>query len=169
MSEENGSSRQDDIEKLWELIKTVKVGMLTTVSGDNGELRSRPMATQEVEFDGDLWFMTNIESHKTHEIDRDHHVNISYVDTSNNRYISVSGTARVIQDQKKIKSLWSPLYKAWFPKGVDDPAIALLRVQVDAAEYWDGPSSTIIQLVGFVKALATGQPYEGAEHEKIAL
>jgi general stress protein 26 len=168
VSNEN-DNRPDDVKQLWELIKSTKVGMMTTVASGNGDLRSRPMATQEIEFDGDLWFLTNIDSHKAHEIENDHRVNISYVDTTNNRYISVSGTARILRDEKKIHELWSPWYKAWFPKGVDDPAIALLRVQVDGAEYWNGPSSTIVQLAGFVKALATGEQFKGGDHEKIAL
>jgi general stress protein 26 len=151
------------------LIKDIKVGMLTTITDSDGHLRSRPMATQEVEFDGDLWFMTSIDSPKSHEVEKDHHVNVSYVDTSNSRYVSVSGTARMLQDRTKIKELWSPLYKAFFPKGLDDPSIALVRVQVESAEYWDGPSSTIVQVVGFVKALTTGERYEGTEHEKISL
>ncbi|MEO8132148.1 MAG: pyridoxamine 5'-phosphate oxidase family protein [Bryobacteraceae bacterium] len=169
MTTENGASRQDAIKKLRELIKDLRVGMLTTVTEEDGTLRSRPMATQEAEFDGDLWFLTSIDSAKSHEIDKDHRVNVSYADAGANRFVSVSGTARVFRDEKKIKSLWSPLYKAWFPKGVSDPSIALLRVQVDDAEYWDGPSSTFVQIVGFVKALATGTQYEGANHEKVAL
>ncbi len=169
MSTENGNSHQDVVKKLGELIKATKVGMLTTVADEQGTLRSRPMATQQVEFDGDLWFLTSIDSAKANEIEKDHRVNISYADSSDNRYISVSGTARVFRDQKKIKSLWSAWYKAWFPKGIDDPSIAVLRVQVDSAEYWDGPSSSIVQLAGFVKALATGEQYKGGEHEKVSL
>jgi len=168
VSAENGNSHQDDVRKLGEMIKSIKVGMLTTVDQD-GRLHSRPMATQEVEFDGDLWFMMSCESPKADEIEKDHQVNVSYVDSSNNRYISVSGTGRILKDEKKIKKLWSPAYKAWFPQGLDDPTIALLRVQVDNAEFWDGPSSKIVQLMGFVKAMATGEPYKGGEHEKFAL
>ena len=169
MTTERGHSRQDVIQRLGELIKATKVGMLTTVADEEGTLRSRPMATQQVEFDGDLWFLTSTGAAIANEIERDHRVNVSYADASENRYISVSGTARVLRDQKKIKSLWSPWNKVWFPKGVDDPSIALLRVQVDSAEYWDGPSSTVVQLAGFVKALATGEPFKGGEHEKISL
>jgi len=168
VSTENGNTHKDDVKKLGELIKSISIGMLTTI-GDDGVLRSRPMATQQVEFDGDLWFLTSSESHKAGEIDKEHQVNVSYADPGENRYISVSGTARMIHDEKKIKQLWNPFYKAWFPKGLDDPSITLLRVQVDSAEYWDSPSSTIVHLVGFVKALATGQQYSGGEHEKLAL
>ena len=169
MKIEKSSSHQDVVRKLGELIKSTKVGMLTTVADKDGTLRSRPMATQHVEFDGDLWFLTSLDSPIASEIENDHRVNISYSDPGENHYISVSGTARLLRDEKKIKSLWSPWYKVWFPKGLDDPSIALLRVQVDSAEYWDGPSSTIVQLAGFVKSLATGEEFKGGEHRKISL
>src|SRR5438552_2565870 len=108
------------IEKLAELIKGIRIAMLTTTDAD-GSLHSRPMATQEAPFDGELWFLTGQRSHKVQEIDRDHHVSLSYADPGDNCYVSVTGTARLVKDRKKAEELWNPLYKAWFPKGLDDP------------------------------------------------
>ena len=157
---------ENDVQKLAKLIKGIKVAMLTTQEAD-GTLRSRPMATQDAEFDGTLWFFTQASSHKVDEIDREHNVNVSYADESDNRYVSVSGRARLVRDRAKIDELWSPILKAWFPKGKDDPEIALLRVDVEKAEYWDAPSSTLVKLVGFAKAMVTGQPYKPGENKKI--
>jgi general stress protein 26 len=144
--------------------------MLTTVEAD-GCLRSRPMATQDTAFDGTLWFFTRVDTAKVHEIERDRHVNLSFANPSDEVYVSVSGTARVVRDQAKAKELWNPLYKAWFPQGVDDPELSLLRVEVEKAEYWDSPSSAVVQLIGFAKAIATGKTYaeEGTDHEKITI
>ncbi|HYP06225.1 MAG TPA: pyridoxamine 5'-phosphate oxidase family protein [Bryobacteraceae bacterium] len=163
-------SGNGDIQKLGELIKGIPIAMLTTVD-DEGCLRSRPMANQDEAFDGTLWFFTEADSTKVHELERDRHVNLSYADASDNRYVSVSGTASVVRDRAKMKELWSPLHKAWFPKGLEDPNIALLRVEVEKAEYWDSPSSAVVRLFGFAKALATGKRYgeEGADHEKLRL
>jgi hypothetical protein len=61
------------------------------------------------------------------------------------------------------------MYRAWFPDGLDDPDLALLKVTVEQAEYWDSSSSMMVHLAGFVKALATGQPYAAGENEKIDL
>ena len=164
------NTNTENVQKLAKLIKDVRVAMLTTVEAD-GCLRSRPMATQESEFDGTLWFFTWVDTAKVHEIDRDHHVNLSYANPSDQVYVSVSGMARLVRDQAKAKELWNPLHKAWFPKGLDDPNLGLLRVDVDKAEYWDSPSSAVVQLIGFTKAIATGKSYaeEGTEHEKITL
>jgi len=157
---------ENDIAKLAKLVKGIKVAMLTTQEGD-GTLRSRPMATQEAEFDGTLWFFTEASSHKVDEIDREHNVNLSYADESDNRYVSVSGRARLVRERAKIDELWSPILKAWFPRGKEDPEIVLLRVDVEKAEYWDAPSSTLVKLVGFAKAMVTGQPYVPGENKKI--
>ncbi len=158
----------DDVRKLGDLIKDIRIAMLTTVD-TQGRLHSRPMATQSGDFDGTLWFMTELSSGKVHELERDQHVNLSYASDKENRYVSVSGMASVSRDRAKINDLWTPLHKAWFPNGPDDPNIALLRVEVDHAEYWDSPSSAVVRLIGFAKAIVTGKPYgeEGTDHEKV--
>jgi general stress protein 26 len=151
----------DDVKKLAKLIKGIDVAMMTT-EDDDGTLRSRPMQTQQTEFGGTLWFFTQASSHKVHEIDREHRVNLSYADSAGNRYVSVSGLATLVRDRAKIDEMWSPALKAWFPDGRDDPEVALLRVDVSRAEYWDAPSSKLVKLVGFTKALLTGKEYQPA-------
>ena len=159
--------RQESIKKLGALIKDVRIAMLTTI--DWGVLRSRPMATQETEFDGTLWFMTSSDTHKKDEIEKDPRVNVSYAAPSSNTYVSVSGRTEIVNDRKKIEDLWSPLYKAWFPKGLDDPTICLLKVTVEQAEYWDSASSTLVQIAGFLKAIVTGERADGGDHGKVNL
>ncbi len=148
--------RQDHIKKLHDMIKDIKFAMLTTVEED-GTLRSRPMATQEFEFDGDLWFFTSADATKVNEVQHESHVNVSYSEPKDQKYVSVSGTAQLIRDKSKIEELWNPLFKAWFPEGLHDPQLALLKISVDKAEYWDSPSSKVVRLLGFAKALATGK------------
>lgn len=158
----------DAVNKLGKLIKDIRIAMLTTLLPD-GSLRGRPMATQGAEFDGDLWFFTSSASHKVDEIEDDQHVHLSYMEPDENRYVSVSGTATIVRDREKAEALWTPAMKAWFPDGLDDADLALLRVRVTGAEYWDSPSNTVIHIVGFVKAGATGERYEPGENEKLAL
>lgn len=153
----------DDIRKLASLIKDIRIAMMTTV-GEAGMLHSRPMAAQQEDFDGELWFFTSSQSHKVEELRRNSRVNISYQDIDHQRYVSVSGTASVVRNRSKFKELWSPAYRAWFPQGIDDPELILLRVDVEQAEYWDSPSSAVVRLVGFLKAVTSGTRYEGGEH-----
>ncbi len=157
------------VTKLRELIQGIRIAMLTTV-GPDGALFSRPMATQQLPFDGTLWFFTAADSGKTDDIAHEHHVNVSYSDPSDSRYISVSGLAAVVHDREKARLLWSPIVKAWFPGGVDDPNLALLRVNVQSAEYWDAPQGKMVQLFSIAKAAVTGTtPKNIGEHAKLDL
>jgi general stress protein 26 len=165
---ENTKTREEAIEKLGQLIEEIDFAMLTTVDTD-GVLRSRPMSTQKAEFDGTLWFFTSDKTHKVEEIERDNRVNASYAKPEDNVYVSVSGTSSIVKDKAKMEELWNPILKAWFPDGLETPGICLLKVDVEQAEYWDSPSSTLVQVVGFVKALVTGQRADGGENEKINL
>ena len=158
-------NREESIKKIQELTEGIDFCMLTTM--DNGDLRSRPMSTQE--FDGDLWFFTSDNTHKIEEIEKDNRVNAAYSNPDDNVYLSISGRAEVVKDRAKIEELWSPVLKAWFPEGLDDPHLCLLKIQVEQAEYWDAPNSTIVQLFGMVKAIATGQEADYGENKKIEL
>jgi general stress protein 26 len=156
------------ISVLLDKIKDVKIAMLTTIDQD-GALHSRPMATLKAEEDGELWFFTGASSPKVAEVKDDQRVNLSYADPGDTLFVSVSGTAQLVRDPAKAKELWSPLMKAWFPEGLDDPNLGLLRVKIEKAEYWDGPSSKMVQLAGFLKAIVTGKRYDQGENEKVEL
>jgi general stress protein 26 len=157
------------IDKFQALIKDVRMAMLTTVASD-GSLRSRPMATLSSKFDGDLWFFTADDSPKVDEIVDENHVAVAYSSPQKEEYVSVSGLASIVRDRERARALWTPFAKAWFPGGIDDPHLALLRVKVRAIEYWDSPSSKMVQLYGLAKAILTGEkPKNLGEHEKINL
>jgi general stress protein 26 len=156
--------RDQDIAKLAGMIKDIQFAMLTTRAAD-GTLRSRPMTTRSEDFDGTLWFLTGERTHKTSEIALHPDVNLAYVKVDDNAYVSVSGRAQVLDDRERARALWNPAYRAWFPGGVDDPDLRVLRVDVTGAEYWDSPSSTVVQALGFAKAIFTGQRYEPGEGE----
>jgi len=169
MDNQTKNNSNEELKKLGEKIKDIRIAMLTTLE-DDGSLRSRPMATQQTEFDGTLWFFTKDNSPKVAEVAHDQHVNLSYAKPDDELYISISGTARIVRDKQKVKELWNPFVKAWFPKGPEDPELVLLRVDPGQAEYWDSPSGTMVQLYGLVKAVVTGKPpTEATEHKKVSL
>ncbi len=157
--------RQAAIQKLQELIRDIRVAMLTTVLPD-GSLRSRPMETARAHFDGDLWFFTEADAPKVAELAQNPHVNLSYAQPDDDRYVSISGTGQIVRDRKRIEVLWNPLLKQWFPQGLDDPQLALLQVNVEQAEFWDAPSNAMVQLGGLVKSVLAGRP-QHSPHEKI--
>src|SRR5262245_56517082 len=161
------SSHDESVRKLARLIKGIKVAMLTTV--DDGTLRSRPMVAQEAEFDGVLWFFTRASAPKVGEVQREQQVNVSYASPGEQRYVSVSGKATLVRDPQKARELWTLACKAWFPEGLDDPELALLRVDPERAEYWDVNSGAMAQITGLLRAVFIGQPVNPEEHEKLDL
>jgi general stress protein 26 len=160
--------RAKAIQEISKKIKGIRTAMLTTVD-ESGKLVSRPMATQDVEFDGDIWFFTYADAPKVGNIQRDQQVNLAYVKEDDNRYVSLTGTARLVRDRAKIEQYWKPFLQAWFPKGKDDPNLALLTVTVQSAEYWDGPGNFIGQALVLAKDVITGDHSPGGENEKIEL
>lgn len=154
--------------KIGELIKDVRICMLTTVA-DDGTLDSRQMATQETEFDGTVWFLTRHESGKVAEIRHDAHVGLVYSDPSNHNYVAAKGRAEVSQNRNKIHDLWNPMFKAWFPEGEEDPSIAVLKVKIDEAQYWEASSSRIIFGIRYLAAAVTGGKVSVGETGKVSL
>jgi general stress protein 26 len=158
---------EENVRKLREMIKGIEVAMLTTVQ-DDGSLRSCPMATQKVEFFGDLYFFTKLSALKIEEVERDHQVSISYASPENQRYISMSGVARVLRDRAKMEELWFADLEPWFPAGLEDPELALLWISIMQGEYWEGPFGTLVYLPQ-VKKMAAGMEVERDENEKLEL
>lgn len=151
-----------DLERLASMISDISFTMLTTVSAD-GSIHSRPMATQEIDtdnFDGILWFFSKRDSHKNHCIENDQHVNLAYADLEKNRYVSISGRATINQDKMKMRELWRPAYKSWFPDGLNDPDLTLIGVRIESAEIWDSPQSKMVHMMGVVKSAVTGKPLD---------
>ncbi|HEY9631433.1 MAG TPA: pyridoxamine 5'-phosphate oxidase family protein [Coleofasciculaceae cyanobacterium] len=159
----------DQVTKLRELVKEIDFCMLTTIA-ESGSLHSRPMSVNgEMEANGDLWFFTYADTAKVTEIDQVDQVNVSFSDPAKQRYVSLSGTAHTIRDRAKMQELWKPELKAWFPHELDEPEIALLKVTVETAEYWDAPASWVAKTIGFIKAATTGQSAKGGENAKLNL
>jgi general stress protein 26 len=161
-------SQSEAIEKIWSLIKDIHVAMLTTTD-PNGSLYSRPMATQQDHFTGELFYLTRAHSGKVDEI-RDHaNVNLTYVDTRHSTFVSLSGSASLSRDRTRINELWHPSLKAWFPNGEDDPEVTVLTVRVEEAEYWDAPSSAIVRNIRILERALRGGEGKMGDHARVPI
>lgn len=167
-TEQKREPKNADEKKIMEMVKAAKVAMFTTINGD-GTLASRPMVAQQMDEEGLIWFFTSRESGKIEDLHKHPQVNVAYSDVDNNQYVSLSGRGKLVRDKAKIKELWDPTMKAWFPNGEDDPDVALISVKPDTAEYWDSTSSKFVQLIGFAKAILTGEKYNAQDHKKVNL
>ena len=163
-------TRAESLEKLADLIKDIRFAMLVTHDTTIGSLRGRPMATVNKDVaDGKIYFFTSKDEPKVMEAMRDPGVCLAYADPGSNNYVSVSGSATLSTDRALLEKFYNPFVKAWFPEGLDDPTISLLIIDIEHAEYWDSPSSTLIQLYGLAKVMLTGTPPDGGENEKVTL
>lgn len=147
---------EEQVARLAKLMSGIRVSLFTTTDVD-GRMMSRPMAVQEVEFDGDQWFFTKVGGRKAEQIARDPRVNVSL--SSKSSWISVTGKAELVRDTEKAKQLWNAGIEAWFPNGPEDPEIVLVKVSADGAEYWDTPGAGVVSVLSFIKAHVTGKPY----------
>ncbi len=158
----------EGLKKIGSLIGDHNIVMLVTTAID-GTFESRPMAVHIRDFDGTVWFLTPKESVKVQEIHADSHATLIFSDPSNAKYVSAKGRAYINRDRGKIHELWNPMYKAWFPAGEDDPNIAVLRVDITEADYWEASSSRIVRSIKYLAAAATGGSVDVGEAGKIVL
>jgi general stress protein 26 len=157
---------RDEVRTVAGLLGDQRIGMLTTTD-PSGTLTSRPMALQEVEFDGDLWFVAERGSRKVAHVAAHPQVNVTV--GSGSTWGSLTGRASVVDDAGRKRELWNTGVAAWLPQGPDDPSVVLLRVEGESAEYWDTPGGRVATALSFAKAKLTGQRYDGGENETVRL
>lgn len=161
------------IEELYDLIEGIEIAMFTTRRPD-GSLVSRPMATQHHAEGADLWFVTDLTTHKLEELRFDSHVNISYYKDRTREWVSVSGTARVSQEREKIRQLWRPDWKAWFSGDgehsgtAEDPRIALILVDADSVIYMVQNKPTPLVLFEVARGIMTGKTPDVGDVRRIS-
>jgi general stress protein 26 len=166
--EKTTNSTATNIQLLNKMINEVNVCMFTT-SDDHGKISSRPMGTVHVDDDANIWFFTNEFSEKIQEVSKDNSVHLIYAHPGKNIYVNIKGSCNIIIDKSKMKDLWNPLMKAWFPAGLDDPKLCLLKVVSEEAFYWNSSANKMIVFANMLKAIAKGEKYADGEMGKIKL
>ncbi|GAA1337783.1 pyridoxamine 5'-phosphate oxidase family protein [Arthrobacter roseus] len=145
-------SSPNGLKEVADLLEDAKIGVLTTTSAE-GHLVSRPLALQETEFDGELWFFTQDPSPKADEIRGNPEVNVAV--HSKDGWVSIAGSAELVHDRAKIDELWSSSVAAWFENGKDDPTVSLIRVDAHTAEYWTSDAPKAVNMFKIAKAAVT--------------
>ena len=159
------TEQNESVDKLIDLVKDAKICMLITHTGD---LSGRPMGINKIDEDGTMWFFSKATSEKVDELEDNSKVSVVIISEKNNTYLMINGTGRLSHDKGKMKELWNPSMKAWFPDGVNDPNMVLIKVVPHEANYWDNSSSKMVVLFNMLKSMVTGK-YDEGEHGKIVL
>ena len=151
-------------DRAWEVIEKVAVAMLTTRTS-NGELRSRPVEARPNRDEGCLYIVTDLRSAKEHEIERDPHIGLTFIDQQSNAYLAIAGRATVITDRTTIKHYWRSTDSMWW-EGPADPNVCVVRAELTSGSIWDGPSSKAVEVFEFIKAKITGEEPNLGENRK---
>lgn len=157
-----------DIQHLAELIRGIRIAILTTVCAD-GSLRSRPMAALESEFDGTLWFFTRVDSAEVDKAAVEGQVSVSYSDPAGNRFISISGCAAVDLDPQRMEKLWNTDLAQWFPSGIEEAQRGLLRIAADKWESWETESGAMMHHKGSLTIAPAEFEHEHNDHRRLDL
>ena len=152
--EDHVKNLQNDeaIEKIKELAEKADTCLFCTNIKTGQAFSTRPMSVQEVDDDGNLWFLSDKESNKNMEVKDDDHVQLLFSSSSHAGFLNVFGKASILYDKEKIEQLWKPLIKTWFQGGKDDPHISVIKVQPIEGYYWDTKHG---KMVAFFKMLAS--------------
>jgi len=161
--EDTGKTDAEMIDRVWELADKIRICMLTTWDGKRQ--RSRPLYSHPDRKKDIIQFLVDEHGAKTWQVDQFPWVSLSYVDTSGNKYVALTGKAKITNDRKMIKKLWSDFNKAWWDSE-DDPAIRLLTIEPDDAEIWDSPNKLVAGLKMLAAAVTGAKPRYG-DHAKV--
>lgn len=159
MGEVKNLISKEAIEKLKKLAMDADITMFAT-NLKQSPVTVRPMSTQQVDEDGNLWFLSRNDSNKNREIAQDNRVQLFYSNKGDSEYLSVYGMAEILRNKKKIEELWNPIIKAWFNEGKDDPSITLLKVIPQDVYYWDTKQNKLVTLIKLAYGAVTGKPVD---------
>lgn len=156
----------EGIAKLKELVDHNSICMFTS-NVDEVPLPTRPMTTQEVDDEGNFWFFSSKVSHKNDEISSDSRVQLLFANTSESEFLTVYGKASIIEDRRKVEELWSPLVKAWFQEGKDDPDLTLIKVTPETAYYWEPKQNKMVTLFKMAASAVSGKQMDIGKQGRI--
>jgi general stress protein 26 len=143
------------IDKMGKLIKAAETCFFcTTVQG--GQVDARPMSVLDVDEQGNLWFMSAIDSHKNQELRDNPAVRLFFQGSPHSEFLHLEGTASVSQDKAKIRELWKFVLKTWFTEGEDDPRITVIKVAPSHGYYWDNKHGNAVAGVKMLIGAAAG-------------
>jgi general stress protein 26 len=158
---------EPSIERFKSLISGVHRVMLTSQASD-GRLYSRPMIVDGDDFDGSLYFFTDLNSHITDQVLADPKVSISWLNPVTNLHVAASGTARLTRISKEMQEHWKDEYLAWLPNGHLSGRLTMLSVDIEHAEYWDVTSNTLVRLLDRLSEVVGTPVHPEMTHETIS-
>jgi general stress protein 26 len=155
------------IERIREVVKKTESCFFCTAVSVGGSGATRPMAVQQVDDAGTLWFLSASDSHKNDELKQNPAVRLFFQGSEHSGFLTLTGTARVTNDKAKIKALWEPLLKTWFTGGEDDPRITAIGVSPSGGYYWDNKHGNAVAGIKMLVGAAIGKTLDDSIEGKL--
>ena len=156
---------EEDAERVWALIKDLPVAMVVTHNGRGQEMRARPMAAHPAQEESAIYFLTDADSPKASEVEGDNTICLAFADNKNQKYVSITGRADVIEDKTRIGQLYSIYDRAFWPDE-NDPRIRILQVVPETAEFWEG-AGRVVTALKLIAASVSGERTQIGKNEKV--
>lgn len=126
-------------EKIRHLIDHTPNCFFVTRTSYPGSTNARPMAVQDLDSEGNLWFISSSDTHKDRELQNNPEVYLYFQSSTSTggEFLEVLGRASISHDQQRIEQLWKPEFNAWFEMGKEDPKVSVIKVTPHEGHYWD--------------------------------
>ena len=160
-------SHATELDRVWEIIQKVGICMLSTRF--EGGLRARPLEARPDRGHDRLLFVTDVHSAKRDEVERWPDIGLVFISPTDKAYLSISGTAHIVDDPILRTAAWRKNDVVWWPGGPHDPDVCVLVVEPAIAELWDGPSNSALATYQFAKARVTGTQPDLGENRKVSV
>jgi general stress protein 26 len=154
-------------DRVWALIEEIQIAMVATHDGHGDCLRARPMAAHPAREENAIYFLTDVDAGKVDEVSQNDNVCLAFADQKGRRYVSVTGQAKLSNDRDRIKELWSVADQAFW-RDENDPAIRVLRVAPNAAEFWESGGDVLNYVKIIISRVTGGEPHLH-DNEKVML
>lgn len=161
--------RKEAVEKLKEMVDKIDIGMMCSFPADSDYPHSIPMSRQEVDEEGNIWFIFSSESDTHQHLSRNPRVSLLYAHVGDYNFLSVNGTAEISRDPERVDKYWNKMIEAWFEKGKEDPRIRVLKVTPGEAHYWDNKSNKLVTLLKVAASAISGQQLDIGREGKLNL
>jgi general stress protein 26 len=158
---------KEAIEKMREIIDKAQTCFFCTSSTNGTQKAVRPMSVQQLDDEGNLWFLSANDSHTNSEIATDNTVQLLFQASAHSGFLTIGGKATISTDKQKIKELWEPVIKTWFTGGVDDPRITVIKVIPQTGYYWDNKHGNMVAGIKMLIGAATGKTLDDSIEGKI--
>jgi general stress protein 26 len=169
MGDVKNISDAESVEKIKKLAKEADACLFCTKIETGKPFSMRPMNTRDIDDEGNLWFLSDKDSTKNMELKDDDKVQLLFSGGNHTDYLSLYGTATILYDRKKIKEIWTPIAKAWFKEGDDDPNISVIRVQPNEGYYWDTKHGRLVSIAKIALSMVSGKTMDDGIEGKIKL